>query len=295
MGRKRAGELLHAALTILQHNNGEMRGKQVLREIEKTVKLSDYERERHEKSGYIRWESVVHFYSIDAVKAGFLRKHKGVWYLTPDGEKALKLSPKDFIDLATAKYREWKKRQDEQASEVPPEEGGLEHSAPRGIAASQAIDDAKQEIADYVQALNEYDFQDLVAALLRGMGYHTPFVAKKGRSDGGIDVLAYSDPLGGSAPRFKVQVKHYEKPVGEKDIRDLSAVLSTPGDVGLFVSSSGFSEPSKTFARNNAKHIELVDLNRLIELWDEYYDKLEEEDKQRLPLRRVSFLAAPDG
>jgi restriction system protein len=295
MGRKRAGELLHAALSILQASNGEMRGKQVLREIEKRVKLTDYERERHEKSGYIRWESVVHFYSIDAVKAGFLRKHKGVWYLTPEGEKALKLSPKDFIDLATARYREWKKRQQEQTSELPPEDGGLEVSASRGIAASQAIDDAKQEIADYVQALNEYDFQDLVAALLRGMGYHTPFVAKKGRSDGGIDVLAYSDPLGGSAPRFKVQVKHHEKPVGEKDIRDLSAVLSTPGDVGLFVSSSGFSEPSKTFARNNAKHIELVDLNRLIELWDEYYDKLEEEDKQRLPLRRVSFLAAPDG
>jgi len=38
------------------------------------------------------------------------------------------------------------------------------------------------------------------------MGYHTPFIAPKGR-DGGIDVEAYSDPLGTVAPRIIVQVK----------------------------------------------------------------------------------------
>jgi restriction system protein len=299
MGRKRAGELLHAALSAIKANNGEMRGREVLREVEQRVKLSEYERERHEKSGYIRWESVVHFYSIDAVKAGFLRKHKGVWYLTPDGDHALKLAPMEFIDLATKKYREWKRAQEQgnetHDSAVSQDAEPLSIDIPlRVVAVSQAVDQAKEEIAEFVQAMKEYDFQDLVAALLRGMGYHTPFVAQKGASDGGIDVLAYNDPFGGREPRFKVQVKHHEKPVGEKDVRDLTAVLSTQGDVGLFVSSSGFTEPARKFARHAAKHVELVDLNRLIDLWEQYYDKLNEEDKQWLPLRRVSFLASAE-
>jgi restriction system protein len=284
VGRKRAGELLHAALTVLRDAGGEMRGRQVMQEVEKRLKLSDYERERHEKSGYVRWESVVHFYSINAVKSGLLRKRSGVWYLTPEGEKALKLTPDELFALMRKGYRDWKRAQEESVGDEPADQAG--EAAPetdvsaRSIAASHAVDQAKEEIAEFIQAMNEYDFQDLVAALLRGMGYHTPFIAAKGKADGGIDVLAYSDPLGGSAPRFKVQVKHKEKPVGEKDIRDLTAVLSTPGDVGLFVSSSGFTDPAAKFARNGAKHIELVDLNRLIELWDEYYDKLGEEDKQ---------------
>ena len=292
MGRERVGILLHSALSVLKDAGGEMRGRQVLREIEKRVKLTDYERERHEKSGYVRWESVVHFYSINAVKAGFLRKRSGVWYLTPEGEKAVKKTPDELFDIAQQAYRDWVKARDESADDKQTEPEDAEDVPLRGIAVSQAVEQANEVIAEFIQNMNEYDFQELVAALLRGMGYHTPFVAAKGKADGGIDVLAYSDPLGGKEPRFKVQVKHHAKPVGEKDIRDLTAVLNTPGDAGLFISLNGFTEPAKTFARNAAKHIELLDLNRIIELWDEHYDKLNEEDKQRLPLRRVSFLAS---
>ncbi|MCQ3950074.1 MAG: Mrr restriction system protein [Planctomycetes bacterium] len=292
LGRKRAGEYLHAALTALKEAGGELRGRQVISAAEKRLKLSDYERDTHEKSGYVRWESVVHFYSIECVKAGWLRKNKGVWYLTPEGEQALKLNPKDFLDLASKKYREWKSRQEEN-SEQPetPEEQAPESAA---VALSRALDQAKEEIAEFVQAMSEYDFQDLVAALLRGMGYHTPFTAKKGAADGGVDVLAYSDPFGGKEPRFKVQVKHKEQPVGESTVRELLAVLSTQGDVGLLVSSSGFTQPATRLTQHAGKHIELVDVNRLIDLWDQYYDKLDETDKARLPLRRVSFLASQE-
>jgi restriction system protein len=297
IGRERAGVLLHAALSVLKDEGGEMRGRQVLREVEKRVKLTPYELERHEKSGYVRWESVIHFYSINAVKAGFLRKRKGVWYLTPEGEKAVRRKPDELFDLAQQAYRDWVKARDERTESDSSQEDGATDADDvlvRGVVVEQAIEQANEEIAEFIQRINEYDFQELVAALLRGMGYHTPFVAAKGKADGGIDVLAYTDPLGGREPRFKVQVKHKEKPTGEKDIRDLTAVLNTTGDVGLFVSSSGFTEPAKTFARNAAKHIELLDLNRLIELWDKHYDNLNEEDKQRLPLRRVSFLASSE-
>ncbi len=70
----------------------------------------------------------------------------------------------------------------------------------------QAIDG----IIQFINKKNPYEFQDLVAALLRAMGYYTPFISPKGK-DGGIDIIAYQDPLGTKTPRIKVQVKHYPR------------------------------------------------------------------------------------
>jgi len=88
--RSLAARLIFAALEVLKENGGEMRGKHVLEEVEKRVQLGDWEKQRYEKTGYIRWRSVLHFYTIDLIKAGFLVKKKGIWFLTPEGESALK-------------------------------------------------------------------------------------------------------------------------------------------------------------------------------------------------------------
>jgi uncharacterized protein with gpF-like domain len=53
-----------------------------------------------------------------------------------------------------------------------------------------------------------YEFQELVADLLRAMGYHVAWIADAGK-DGGIDIVAYNDPLGTRLPRIKVQVKRH--------------------------------------------------------------------------------------
>ena len=55
-----------------------------------------------------------------------------------------------------------------------------------------------------------YEFQDLVADLLRAMDYHIAWIAPPGK-DRGIDIIAYTDPLGASVPRIKVQFKHRDQ------------------------------------------------------------------------------------
>ena len=90
--------------------------------------------------------------------------------------------------------------------------------------------DQIEQIADdglrtHILAKNPYEFQDLVAALLRGMGYYTPFVAPRGK-DGGIDIIVYRDPLGAASPRIKVQVRHRpETAAGVKELRELMGIL----------------------------------------------------------------------
>jgi restriction system protein len=60
------------------------------------------------------------------------------------------------------------------------------------------------------------------------------------RSDRGVDIFAYRDPLGTPSPRMKVQIKHRESPETAQEVRELMGLLQKDGDVGIFISSGGF-------------------------------------------------------
>ena len=159
------------------------------------------------------------------------------------------------------------------------------------------FDDIEQTALDglekFINSKNPYEFQDLVAALLRGMGYHTPFVAPKGK-DGGVDVVAYRDPLGTESPRIQVQIKHRDSSATVQEVRQLMGLLQKEGNVGIFVSTGGFSPDARSAARSSHVHVELIDLHRFLGLWQEFYPRLSDADKSMLPLRPVYFLAVED-
>ena len=284
--RKLAARLLHAALSILSENGKQLASGDLTRRVEARVELDSWAKEIYAKTGYVRWEALLHLFSIDCVKAGYIIKKKRIWYLTPEGEAALKLSPDEFMEKAWQAYKKWRR---ENPIEHDDDEVPEEH-----IANLASYDEMQQKAMDglqeYINAKNAYEFQDLVAALLRGMGYYTPFVAPKGK-DGGVDIIAYRDPLGTQSPRIQVQIKHQEAKTGGPEVQQLKGLLQKDGNVGMFVSSSGFTPDAKNQARGSNVHVELVDLDRFIELWQEFYDKMEEEDKALMPLRPIFFLA----
>lgn len=129
----------------------------------------------------------------------------------------------------------------------------------------------------------------MVAMLLQVMGYHISFEAPKGR-DGGIDIIAFRDPLGVEVPRIKVQVKHYQSSVGPEPIRSLKGLLNPGDEIGLFVTSGYFSSEAERFTREANVHIRLINGDEFISLWQEYYDQLSDEGKNMLPLQPVYFL-----
>src|SRR6185437_2614466 len=95
-----AVKVIHAALSALKDRGGELPGREVLAEVERRVKFDEWEAQRYEKSGYVRWRSILHFFSIDCIKAGFLIKKKGIWFLTPEGEAALALGEIGLLKAA---------------------------------------------------------------------------------------------------------------------------------------------------------------------------------------------------
>ena len=289
-----AEKTIYAALKILKDAGGEMRGKDVIQKMEETMEFNDYELHVYEKTGYTRWKSVFHFYTIDCAKAGFLRKQQGVWYLTDEGEKALELGPEKLLALATEKYREWdarqrKSKQNELENDIDIQDSE-DKSQKQEALLEQYESSALEGIRDFISEKNPYEFQDMVAVLLKAMGYHIAYISPKGR-DGGIDVIAYTDPLGVKSPRIIVQVKHRpDKSISSDDIQRLSGTMKRPTDVGIFVTSGDFSSHAVIEARSADKHIELIRFESFVELWEKYYNNMSDEEKAMLPLHPIYFL-----
>lgn len=283
-------KVIFAAFEVLKENSGELNGREVINQVEQRVDLDDWAKSKYEKSGYIRWQSILHFYSIDCVKAGFLIKKKGTWYLTNEGQEAMKLGADGLLGAAQKAYRQWKK---EKEAEIPDDENEENHDKEQEATIDEMEQIAIEGLKSFIKSKNPYEFQDLAAALLRGMGYYTPFIAPSGK-DGGLDIIAYRDPLGTISPRIKVQVKHRDQPTSVHEVRQLMGLLQKDGDVGIFISSGGFTSDSKITARSSHVHIELIDLSRFIELWQEFYHKLSDEDKALLPLIPIYFYS-PSG
>jgi hypothetical protein len=90
---------------------------------------------------------------------------------------------------------------------------------------------------------------------------------------------------------IKVQVKRRKDNIAVDELRSFMAVLGED-DVGLFVTTGGFTKDAKDEARLQEKRkITLIDRERLVELWIEYMDRIGEDVRRLLPLRPIYFLA----
>jgi restriction system protein len=88
-----------------------------------------------------------------------------------------------------------------------------------------------------------------------------------------------------------VQVKRRGERVSVEGLRSFLAVLGGE-DVGLYVAVGGFTKDAEDEARRQIdRRLTLIDLDRLFELWVEYYSKLTDEARRRFPLRPIHFLA----
>lgn len=60
---------------------------------------------------------------------------------------------------------------------------------------------------------------------------------------------------------------------------------------GFFVSAGAFPKAADEFARHQAKrHVTLVDWERLVDLWVEFYQRVGETGRRRFSLTPIHFL-----
>ena len=289
--KQRNGEFLKTIFELLLDKEEGLQAKEIMAAISEKMNLSDFELGEYPSSpGFPRYDKIARFATIAAGKAGWLQKRKGIWYITEEGCNAHNKfkDPEALYKEADKLYRDWKSSRPD--TDVTDEE--LEEEAEEvRITFEQAEEDAWQEIRGYLGAMPWLDFQDLVADLLRAMGYHVAWVSPPGK-DFGVDIVAYTDPLGATNPRIKVQVKR--RVATSTNVEGLRAFMSVLGDddVGIFVSAGGFTKDAEDEARmQERRKITLIDLEKLFDLWVEHYIELSEEARRRLPLKPIYFLA----
>lgn len=143
---------------------------------------------------------------------------------------------------------------------------------------------SREFIIDKILELDWDDMQDLVAGLLRGMGYKT-FVSSKG-PDRGRDIIASPDGLGLTQPRIVVEVKHRKGQMGAPEIRSFLGGLRE-GNMGLYVSTGGFSREAKYEAERAKNPVTLADSDMLVNIIIQYYDNFDPEARTLLPLTKI--------
>jgi restriction system protein len=286
LDKKRRGELLRGVFDVLADHPDGIQAKDALKALEGRIGLTEFEAANYPGSDIRRFEKTVRFQTITAVKAGWMVKEAGVWSPTEEGLIAHKRigNPEDFLDEATKLYKAWEEAQPAKEADED-EETELSDAS---LTLEQAVEDSWQQVRAFLHKMDPYDFQHLVAGLLRGMGYHVTWVAPPGK-DRGVDIVALGDPVGTNGPRVKVQVKREKSKTDAKTLRAFMSVLHE-GDVGLFVTLGGFTSDSESEARNEARRITLIGDYQLFELWSRYYDQIPEEDRRRLPIKFVPFL-----
>nr|WP_225562412.1 restriction endonuclease [Pseudoxanthomonas sp. PXM04] len=147
---------------------------------------------------------------------------------------------------------------------------------------------ALERIKDRVNELDWDDMQQLVAGILRAMGYKTQ-VSPPG-SDRGKDIVASPDGFGFEHPRIVVEVKHRKGQMGSQEIRSFLGGRHKD-DRGLYVSTGGFTKDAQYEADRASIPLAMWTLDHVVRALIEHYDATDAETKRIVPLKRLYWPA----
>lgn len=143
---------------------------------------------------------------------------------------------------------------------------------------------AEQFIEDRIAALDWQQMQELVAGILRAMGYHATVSAEG--SDRGVDIFASPDGLGLQEPRIFVEVKHRSGAMGADELRSFLGGRRA-GDRCLYISTGGFTKEARYEADRAVVPLTLITLPKLRELLLQHYEQLDPAARALVPLQRL--------
>jgi len=138
-----------------------------------------------------------------------------------------------------------------------------------------------------------HEMARLVEEILKAMGY-TTFRSGPG-PDRGVDILASAGALGFDRPRICIQVKSQDAPVDAPTLNQLIGTMqNVQADQGLLVAWGGFKSSVDKEAPTQFFRVRLWDQDDLIDQLLAHYDKLSEELRAELPLKRVWTVATSE-
>lgn len=277
--RERTGLILQELLKVLWAFADGLPAEKAVEMVTSRIKLTEHEKGDY-PNGERRFDKILLFCTIDAVKAGWMLKSGPIWSITAEGKAALAAYPQPvaLYREVSRLYRQWRRERECSAS----------------ACFEEAETNALKEIHDFLDNMDPHTFQDLVSALLHTLGYVVGWVSPGGR-EGGMAFLAWNDHDGKCPPNIKVQVRRR----GEKiEFEEMSAFLASINshEVGIFFATGGFTREARELAdAKEGLRIELFDTKSLVNLWIRHHHRMNPRQRALLPLRPIYFIAPADG
>lgn len=153
---------------------------------------------------------------------------------------------------------------------------------------------AKQQVVSLIeQKFKGHELTRLVGAILKAQGY-TVWQSPEG-ADGGADILASNGMIGFGSQTICVEVKSSTGTVDRPTVDKLLGAMSKfNADHGLFVAWGGFKQNVQKDMASSFFRLRLWSQNDLLEELFAVYDKLDDELKAQLPLKRVWTVVLAD-
>ena len=144
-----------------------------------------------------------------------------------------------------------------------------------------------------IQKTKGHGLAKIVDAILRAKGF-TTYVSPAG-PDKGVDILASAGTLGFGSPKICVQVKSSDAPVDRIVLDQLGGVMKNFGaEYGLLVSWSGFKSSVINEIAKQFFEIRLWTHKEIIQEFLRYYDQMDAEIKEVIPLKKIWVVNTDD-
>lgn len=255
-------------LDALRKLGGSGTPQEVSDEIANNLKISDEKKEELTSSGIPRFHNQVCWARQYLVWEGIIENSKrGIWKLNStvstkqiSEEEARKIFLK-WVNIHTQKRKEKKLNPSQQI--ISPEEAAYDEHLHKS-------DNYKEELISILRSLAPRGFEELCLLLLRENGFENLKLTEQGR-DGGIDGISTLriNPFVSFKVLFQCKRYNGKNSIKREQIGDFRNAMIGRADKGIFITTGYFSSEAEREAnRDGAPPIELVDCDKLIEMFE---------------------------
>jgi restriction system protein len=238
---------------------------EVVQRIADDMKIANEIVEAVTKTGQSRFEKDVHFARFYLTKDGLIDGgERGLWKLTDAGRKA-KLSQPEALVLFNRIHAQFVRADNPSGTSEAKEDQELLPIV------EETTFGYRTKLASMIKGMSPKGFEHFSGLLLRKVGFTEVHVTGR-NSDGGVDGYGnlQTNPL--VTQRVLFQCKKYTTGAVPKDdiMKFQAAVMRDRADRGIFITSSVFTRGAKEEGSSGACAIELVDIERLMDLMEKF-------------------------
>lgn len=251
---------INPVLSALQANGGAGDSSDIIEQVIEKLGITESELEETTSNGQSRIRNQIQWARFYLFKAGLIdNAQRGIWRLTNEGLE-IKLNDNGVYELFKKVQDTVKKPNTTSPKKIEPKFENI------------PTEDEEHSIGliHLIQSLTASGFEKLCKRLLTEIGINEIAITG-GSGDQGIDgkgVVKLNDVV---SLNIVFQCKRYKETVSPHHVRDFRGAMQGRGEKGLIITTGRFTKEAKAEAsRDGVTPIELIDGNRLVELFEKY-------------------------